>query len=82
MYVGATPANTINGMFSFVPCLPADADGFPRPDIRHELVNPNLRMQASCTTFDEPGSVAAVWNEIVRQVLEADLALATQLKFV
>jgi hypothetical protein len=80
MYVGATPANPIEGMFSFVPSLPADADGFPRPDIRLPLlVNPALRMQAACTTFDNPGDVAPAWNEVVRQVLTADLALATQL---
>ena len=50
LYIGATPDDPVEGMFSYVPCRPADADrsGFARPAITLPgLINPNLRMQAS-----------------------------------
>jgi hypothetical protein len=81
MYVGATPASTVEGMFSFVPCLPADAGGFARPEIRLPgLVNPNLRMQAACVSFDDAGAMRQVWNEVTRQIVESGLALATRIE--
>ncbi len=80
MYIGATPLDTKAGMFSFVPCLPAKADGFPRPEIRLPgLINPNLRMAANCTEPSSLDEVAEVWREVVRQVFEAELALANRL---
>jgi hypothetical protein len=38
-------------------------------------------MQAACTTFEDPGELATVWQDIARQVLESELALATRLEF-
>jgi len=38
-------------------------------------------MQAGCTTFDDPTEVAAVCDEVTRQVVKSELALATRLEF-
>ena len=49
LYFGATPANPVVGMYSFVPCQPAAGtrSGFPRPIIElQDLINPPRCRQA------------------------------------
>jgi hypothetical protein len=83
MYEGATPDEALAGMFSFVPCLPAAEGGFERPAIRLPgYVNPRNWRQATCSDPMELDAVVEVWGDVVRQVLDARLALATRLKLV
>ena len=67
-------------VFSFVPCLPGDEDGFARPEIRlPHLVNPRARMQARSTILGSTTEAARIWDATVEQVLAAGLALGTRL---
>jgi hypothetical protein len=83
LYVGATPDNPVDGMFSFVPCRPgsgADA-GFARPALKVDgVINPNARMQARTLDVGEPGTWAA-WTAAVEATVSEGLALATKLAF-
>ena len=85
LYFGATPEAPVNGMFSFVPCVPASTTtGFARPilhpvGVLEGLLEPNLRMAARVVHADA-GTLARVWHEVVRQVTVAGLGLATRLE--
>jgi hypothetical protein len=82
LYVGATPANPVDDMYSFVPCQPAAGagSGFPRPSIELEgLIKPDLRMQARSSEPLEPSVVRTLWRRVVEQTLSDGLALATRL---
>lgn len=83
LYCGATPENAVDGMFSFVPCQPdaGSAPGFARPiiELGDDLINPNCRMQARVLDVGTD-ELPRLWKEVVRQVTEADLALATRLE--
>jgi hypothetical protein len=82
-YVGATPTNTVSGMYSFVPCRPANGatSGFMRPTIQLDcLINPNLRQQARSSKPLQMEVVAGHWRQVVSQVLDQELALAIQLE--
>ena len=82
LYIGATPANPVDGMYSFVPCRPAagSRSGFPRPAIELDgFIKPDLRMQAGSSEPQELSVVPALWRQVAGQVLEAGLALATRL---
>jgi hypothetical protein len=81
LYVGATPGDSVNGMFSFVPCRPRISAevGFARPSLEIEgVINPNLRMQATTLDVSERW-IRAAWDAAVDTVQSAGLALATQL---
>lgn len=81
LYRGATPADPVDGMFSFFPALPAGADiGFPRPPINlpPRYFNPRswqapkgLRHERS---VDE---LHGLWSSLVQQVRESGLVLGT-----
>jgi hypothetical protein len=82
LYVGATPRNQVDGMYSFVPCRPlaAGRDGFARPSI--ELaghINPNLRMAARILAPRDQ-AIATLWQLVAQQVVDRQLALATHLR--
>jgi hypothetical protein len=79
LYFGATADAPVGGMFSFVPCLPAqDGRTFARPAIELPgLVKPSLAMQARTTRLGTLEAVRDVWSRVVDQVLEAGLALGT-----
>ena len=64
-------------MFSFVPCLPADAGrAFARPRIELDgLIRPNLAMQARTCAVRDLGELRAIWDRVVDQVLEQGLVL-------
>jgi hypothetical protein len=81
LYVGATPEDAVDGMFSFVPSRPGSgADvGFARPGLEIDgVINPNLRMQAKTLDCGEP-AIRAAWDAAVDTVTTEGLALATQL---
>jgi hypothetical protein len=81
LYWGATPAHPVDGMFSFVPCQPADTtDGFERPVVElGELLKRGLRMQARVVDV-ETARIPEIWAQVVKQVTGAGLALATRLE--
>ena len=81
-YAGATPADAISGMYSFVPCQPAGGtSGFARPTIELDgFVQPNLRMEARSSEPLNLEQVAGLWREVVGQVVNHGLALATRLE--
>jgi len=81
LYLGAAPETAVDGMFSFVPCQPADTTaGFVRPLIELDgVVDPNLRMQARVIPVSGV-EARRVWETVVEQVLGADLALAVRLE--
>ena len=81
LYRGATPADPVDGMYSFFPALPAGADiGFSRPpvDLPGRYFNPRswqapkgLRHEGS---IDE---LRSLWSSLVEQVREQGLVLGT-----
>jgi hypothetical protein len=83
LYLGATPHEPVDGMFSFVPCLPADRAGdtqFPRPEIRLPgTVTSHLRQGKKITKLGQLEEAFFLWTEVVGQIETRDLALATTL---
>jgi hypothetical protein len=73
LYRGASPANAVNGMFSFFPCRPADgasSSGFPRPDLSElSCVNPRLRQGWHATKLVNVAEAANVWHSVRQAVL-------------
>jgi hypothetical protein len=81
LYVGATPEESVDEMFSFVPCRPGSGVdvGFARPGLEIDgVINPNLRMQAKTLDVSER-AVQAAWDAAVDTVQTNGLALATRL---
>lgn len=81
LYHGATLEKPVAGMFSFAPCLPAEVGwaGFARPSIRLSgVVNPELRMGSKRTPIPTPERLKRMWDAVVTQVIEQDLALGTR----
>lgn len=78
LYSGATPANTVQGTYSFFPCLPVTDGSYPRfsrPVIRLDnIINPALMMSSRRTELPQDAIVEA-WSSIRQQVLDADLLL-------
>jgi hypothetical protein len=74
LYRGATPANAVNGMFSFFPCLRADGPtrrGFSRPDLSDlACVNPRLRQGWKATSLSDLAQAADVWHDVRQAVLD------------
>lgn len=80
LYWGATIEKPVNGIFSFVPCLPATvaSHGFARPAIYVEAaVNPNLMMGFKATHGLTCAEIKALWGSVSRQVVDQGLALGT-----
>jgi hypothetical protein len=81
LYSGSTQHEHPNSMFSFVPCLPAEAGarGFARPSISlDDLINPNLKMGFKARRGLSDSTVRDLWQRVTDQVLREDLALGTQ----
>jgi len=79
LYEGATAAEPVDGMFSFVPCTPYDGQrrGFARPQLDlGDLLNHNLTQNVRCT-LATAGEAIEVWQRVVHQVLDAGLVLGT-----
>ena len=80
LYVGATPADPVNCMFSFFPARPAGGDaGFARPriDLPSEYFNPKKCQNYKQTCDLSPGTLRGLWDSLVAQVREAGLVLGT-----
>lgn len=78
LYFGATADGPINGMFSFVPCVPAREERtFARPaiDLPEPLVNPNRTQQAGTINVVDPDELSELWHRVVAQVSEQGCAL-------
>jgi hypothetical protein len=81
LYSGATPAVQLGGMFSFAPSLSAELgwEGFARPAIRlDEVVTPGLMMGAKRTSNLSLERLKELWDAVVAQVIDQDLALGTR----
>ena len=76
LYRGASPAEQVDGMFSFVPCRPhgGEAVGFARPIIRFPWMHKSAQ-RARLVPEHDVGSVKDVWDTIVDGVLDQDLLL-------
>ena len=81
LYVGATPDDPVDGMFSFFPASPARDDaGFPRPliDLPAAYFNPRFfRGPSGFRRPRTPGELRDLWTKLVRQVRDAGLVLGT-----
>lgn len=76
LYFGANPLSTVDGMYSFFPCLPAQAapEGFARPTIRLPgHVTPQLLQGKKMTAIGNPDQARALWAEVVEQILSQRL---------
>ena len=80
---GATPDKPVGGMFSFVPCRPAEdreLTGFPRPRIdHHPAINPNNLQAIKQNKPILPPRFPDLWHQVADTVTGAGLALATRL---
>jgi hypothetical protein len=83
LYRGRTYADAPSGPFSFVPCRPYRGDGaaFARPVVRlsRRWIEPNLAMGAKATAASA-AEIHELWEEIVDQVVQAELALGVRLE--
>ncbi len=81
LYCGATPATRLEGMFSFAPCLPVGvgSSGFARPTVAlKDIITPGLMMGVKATRGVSLDALVALWNSVVKQVLDQELALGTR----
>lgn len=83
LYLGATPANPVNNMFSFFPAMPAGGtDGFRRPCIDlpeyPRYFNPDHHRGAKGQREDiAPQDLSGLWRRLVEQVRATGLVLGT-----
>jgi hypothetical protein len=78
VHLGATFEQPLHGMFSFMPCLPADATQtrFPRPTIKHDRLNPRSKQSPKgANDLIHLDEVRACWESVVEQVRHQDLEL-------
>lgn len=78
LYFGATYQNPVDGMFSFVPCLPYEpnTNGFARPVIKIEgATRDNLTQVYKLTPKTDLHGIKRLWDEVVQQVLVQELML-------
>ena len=83
LFRGATFADPVEGMYSFVPAMPVRGDypRFARPPIRLPgLINPASRQAAKGSHRPRPAPVVRdAWEAIRHQILTAGLVLAVQI---
>lgn len=80
LYEGATPDETVAGMFSFFPCIRSDRDrsGFARPAVElGEEINPKNWRAAKLTPLEDLEAAHDLWTDLAQQVLANDLYLGT-----
>ena len=78
LYFGATYPNRVDGMFSFVPCLPYEpnANGFARPVVKiGGATRDNLTQGYKLTPKTDLRGIRGLWDEVVKQVLDQGLLL-------
>ena len=83
LYRGAMLESPVAGMFSFVPCSPAQGIrfGFVRPNIVLPILTQNLTQGKKLIPMHGHNAVLAVWTEVVQQVLATQCALAHYIEF-
>ena len=82
LYEGAIDLEPIDGMFSFVPCLPLNdpAVGFARPIVDpHPGVSPTNARAVRFNSEIPASDVPALWRAVAERVLAAGLALGTRI---
>ena len=64
-------------MYSFFPCRPYDArtNGFARPEIRLQEIQPKQNTGVKYTEQAGLGEMKLLWDKVVQQVKEQGLAL-------
>jgi hypothetical protein len=80
-YLGATPQNPVDGMFSFAPSRPYDgpSSGFVRPSIDlPDVVSPRNARQVRANDHLAPDRFPALWRSVAAQVLEQGCMLGTR----
>ena len=81
LYMGATPNDPIDGMFSFFPAMPAEGDvGFPRPliDLQSQYFNPRSWQTPKGLRRERTSEeLCVIWKSLVGQVRKAGLVLGT-----
>ena len=79
LYRGATPDDSVHGMFSFFPAIPAgDEVGFPRPlvDLPGEYFNRrNFRARKGQGSYRRADELRDLWKRLIKQVRDAGLVL-------
>lgn len=84
LYRGGTPADPVNGMFSFAPCHPHKDAGhrFARPiiELPGELNPRSRRAVAGAGRQRAVTDVASIWRQVVEQVMAQGAALAWRLE--
>ena len=83
LYRGATPAEPMDGMFSFVPCMDADdpRERFERPAISIPgIINPTSRQSPSGAKVSRSlMERQTAWYHVQQQVFDCGLSLGTRL---
>ena len=81
LYMGATPDDPVEGMFSFFPASPADDNtGFPRPliELPTKYFNPrSFRAPSGFRHPRTPDELHRLWTSLASQVRNAGLVLGT-----
>jgi hypothetical protein len=80
LYLGATVSEPIDGMFSFVPCLPVSGEprGFVRPRLDNaEVISPKLAMAVRLNRNLQSDRIRPLWQWTAESVLKEGLALGT-----
>ena len=81
LYLGATFANPVAGMFSYFPCVTGDGigRGFARPAIcLPEVITPTMTQNKRLNPRQCVDEIIPLWDEVVRQVTARGLALGIQ----
>lgn len=83
LYFGATPDAPINGMFSFFPAstLGRHPNGYPRPEIRLDVITPTLTQGKRLNPQATLGDVKELWRDVIEQVEGAGLMLGVHADF-
>jgi hypothetical protein len=70
LYHGATPEDSVAGMFSFFPCktLAEAPNGFARPTIRLPKITQRQTQKYRRTLLSSPDEASELWRKVVRQV--------------
>lgn len=80
LYLGATPSEPVDGMFSFFPAAQSSSDaGFKRPSI---TLPSRYFKRTKCQSFKQtcdvsPDELFELWTSLVQQVRDAGLVLGT-----
>jgi hypothetical protein len=77
LYFGATPDAPVDGMFSFFPASTPGQHphGFARPQVRLDLITPNLTQGKRLNPQSSVADVKELWRDVVEQVEGAGLLL-------